>query len=180
PERMAAVAAAKVDGARYLDEATRGLRLDAFVLFSSFAGAVGSAGQGNYAAANAALDGVARRRRAAGLPAVSIAWGPWAGDGMAAEAGVADRQRRGGVTPMPPDLAVAALARLAMGAEPNPVVADVDWARFGPAFTANRPAPLIEDLVPGRLRLPGSAAGQFGALPPDELAARLRDLVREQ
>ncbi|WP_271190588.1 SDR family NAD(P)-dependent oxidoreductase, partial [Dactylosporangium matsuzakiense] len=72
-ERMRSVAAAKVDGARYLDEATRGLGLDAFVLFSSFAGAVGSAGQANYAAANAALDGVVRARRAAGLPAVAIA-----------------------------------------------------------------------------------------------------------
>ncbi|WP_425388714.1 beta-ketoacyl reductase [Dactylosporangium aurantiacum] len=110
PERVAAVMAAKVDGARHLDAATRHLPLDAFILFSSFAGSVGSAGQANYAAANAALDAIAEQRRAEGLPAVSIAWGSWAGDGMAGDLG--DRHRRGGVRPMHPATAVTALGRV--------------------------------------------------------------------
>lgn len=83
PERLRGVLAPKVLGARWLDELTAGMRLDFFVSYSSVA-ALGAPGQASYAAANAFLDGLAAARRARGLPAVSIGWGPWAGAGMAA------------------------------------------------------------------------------------------------
>ncbi|MFB7030288.1 MULTISPECIES: type I polyketide synthase, partial [unclassified Streptomyces] len=79
PERVAEVYAGKVAGALHLDALTRDLGLDAFVLYSSGAGVWGSAGQCAYAAANAALDALAERRRADGLPATSVAWGLWGG-----------------------------------------------------------------------------------------------------
>nr|AXL06588.1 polyketide synthase [uncultured bacterium] len=105
-ERLATVFAPKVDAVRHLDELTRGMDLDAFVVFSAGAGVFGSAGQGNYAAANAYLDAVTANRRAEGLPATSLAWGMWTqADGMTAHLGEADQARasRGGVLAIGPE-----------------------------------------------------------------------------
>jgi myxalamid-type polyketide synthase MxaC len=82
--RFSHVFSAKVIGALNLHQATLDIALDYFVLFSSAAAWLGAPGQANYAAANATLDGFARWRRGQGLAACSVAWGPWAGVGMAA------------------------------------------------------------------------------------------------
>ncbi|UED88783.1 SDR family NAD(P)-dependent oxidoreductase [Streptomyces profundus] len=183
------VAAAKVLGAGHLDELLADAPLDAFVLFSSVAGVWGSGGQGAYAAANAHLDALAARRRASGLPAVSIAWGPWAGGGMA-DAETLDRLRRRGLAALAPAAAVAVLPALAAGPDATAVVADVRWADFAPAFTVARSRPLVEDLPEVRAVLagrpqdqePASAPGfaaRLAGLPAARREEAVRDLVRD-
>jgi rifamycin polyketide synthase module 9/10 len=106
PERLAEVFAPKVDAVRHLDELTRDMDLDAFVVYSSVSGVFMGAGSGSYAAANAFLDGLMASRRAAGLPGLSLAWGLWEqSTGMAAGTDDLSRSRmnrRGGLQPMTP------------------------------------------------------------------------------
>ncbi|MEU6162090.1 type I polyketide synthase [Streptomyces sp. NPDC047130] len=173
PDRFEQVLRAKTLAAENLDALSGDLPLDSFVLFSSFTGAVGTAGQANYAAANAHLDALAERRRARGLPATSIGFGPWAETGMAEDEALTQRLRRSGLTPLDPDLAIGVLGRTLDGTDATAdgaavVVADVDWRRFATGFTAARPSRLLRELVPaGRPDEAGDPAGATG------LAARL-------
>ncbi|GAA3368398.1 hypothetical protein GCM10020367_06570 [Streptomyces sannanensis] len=93
PERLDTVYLPKVDGLWHLHQLTQDMELDFFMMFSSIASVMGAPGQGNYAAANAFLDALAHLRRAKGLPATSVAFGPWEGDGMAAGLSEFDRAR---------------------------------------------------------------------------------------
>ncbi|MDG5807962.1 SDR family NAD(P)-dependent oxidoreductase [Streptomyces ossamyceticus] len=148
PERFEAVLAAKASGLVALDEVTRAQEhdLEFFVAFSSLAGTVGSAGQGNYAVANAFVDAWMQGRRERGLPGVSVAWGPWANVGMAADPALVQRLRRGGLPPMDPARAVTALARAIGHDEATLVIADVDWPVFASGLTGIRPSALLADL----------------------------------
>ncbi len=131
-EGLARSLAAKVAGAWWLHEQSLSFPLDRFVLFSSIASLLGGAGQSGYAGANSFLDALARHRRAAGLPAVSILWGRWAGVGMAASLDEPSRRRvdRLGVVPMEPSSCLTALDAALAGPLTDPFVARVDWARF--------------------------------------------------
>jgi NAD(P)-dependent dehydrogenase (short-subunit alcohol dehydrogenase family)/acyl carrier protein len=129
--RFAQVFAAKAAGAWHLHQHTRELPLDFFILFSSAAGLLGSAGQSSYAAANAFLDALAHHRRAQGLAACSVNWGPWAEIGMAARSEPARRHRlEQGIGEIAPEDGLRVLGQ-AMGS-PLPQIAmlPVDWETY--------------------------------------------------
>ncbi|WP_442930822.1 type I polyketide synthase [Micromonospora sp. NBC_00421] len=176
-DQIERVLQAKVDVAYHLHELTLGLDLSAFVMFSSFAGTVASSGVGNYAPSNAFLDALAQHRRGLGMPATAIAWGAWAGGGMA-DGPFGELLHRHGVPEMPPEAAITALHQVVDHGEPALTIADIAWERFAVAFTATRPGPLISDL-PDVRRLQATEHAVAGTeLPdgPDPLRDRLAGL----
>ncbi|MYV99898.1 beta-ketoacyl reductase, partial [Streptomyces sp. SID3343] len=120
-DRLRSVLRPKADAALALHDLTLGHDLAVFALFSSVAGTFGSAGQANYAAANCALDALARHRGRLGLAGTSIVWGPWRqSDGMMAHLGDADRERmaRSGFAPLGPQEGLALFDAAVAGDEP--------------------------------------------------------------
>jgi acyl carrier protein len=132
PERFENVFRPKVKGALLLDRATRGMELDFFVMFSSAAALLGSAGQGNYAAANACLDALAHFRHAQGLPTLSVNWGPWMNLGMTASAWnrQSARWEAAGVQTIRTRDGTRALDLLLASAQAQAAVLPVVWSRF--------------------------------------------------
>jgi NADPH:quinone reductase-like Zn-dependent oxidoreductase/acyl carrier protein len=172
----------KLGGAVALHEATLGLDLEAFVLFSSASATLGSAGQASYAAANAAMAGVAWARAARGLPALCIDWGPWS-EGMAAHDRV--RSRNLGLAPMDADAALATLAALMGRQAAHVAVLPVsDWSAFfkanahaaaDPFFTEFREA-IEPDVGPAR----ESAVERLGAMPEQARRRAMLQILWEQ
>ncbi|MFE0061252.1 type I polyketide synthase, partial [Streptomyces sp. NPDC059003] len=173
PERLAKVWAPKAQAALHLHELTRDMDLTAFVMFSSVAGVLGGPGQGNYAAANAFLDGLAAHRRAQGLSAQSLAWGLWATDaGMGGELVDGDRERisRVGMTGLAPDQGLELFD--VAGALATPVLVPMNLDIRG--LEAGDVPPLLRGLVRGSTRRVASAGHDGGA---DALRQRLAPLT---
>nr|WP_217215523.1 type I polyketide synthase [Streptomyces sp. AC550_RSS872] len=187
PDDLAEAMAAKVTGIANLEAALDPAQLDAVVYFSSISASWGAGDHGVYAAANGVLDARAEARSAAGVHTVSVAWAPWAGGGMADDP-VFDTLSRKGLPLIDPDLAVSALAAVLAEGESSLLLVDVDWARFTPQFTFERPSRLLSELPEARPEpdadpAPDAAsplARQLAGLTGPKRAAALRELVREQ
>jgi acyl transferase domain-containing protein len=121
---------AKVDGAWALHALTRHARLDFFIMYSSIASVLGSAGQANHAAANAFMDALALHRRAEGLPGLSISWGAWKEIGAAADRNLDDRVGARGIGMIAPEQGLLALEQLSGRAAPHVAFFPVQWDVF--------------------------------------------------
>ncbi|MFG2833045.1 SDR family NAD(P)-dependent oxidoreductase, partial [Streptomyces sp. NPDC048434] len=162
PERMATVLSAKAEAAWNLHELTEGAGLAGFVLYSSAAAVMGSAGQGSYAAANAFLDALAAYRRDRQLAGQSLAWGLWTqASEMTGHLEGADlsRLRRGGVQPMATEQGLALFEAAAALGAPLAVPARLDLTGLS---RGGRPVPAL---------LRGLAAGGVSARPTAAVAA---------
>jgi acyl carrier protein len=130
-DSLEAVLRPKVAGTWNLHELTADIPLDFFLLFSSIAALLPSAGQASYAAANAFLDALAHERRRSGLPALSINWGPWADVGMAVAIDEGSRLAASGIRALRPRDALAALGRVFSNAGGQTIVMALDPRRGG-------------------------------------------------
>ncbi|MEH0821723.1 type I polyketide synthase [Micromonospora sp. CPCC 205714] len=194
PDRLDAVLRPKVDAAWALHELTEERELTAFVLFSSVAGLLDPAGQGNYAAANSFLDALARHRRSMGLPATSLVWNLWGeGAGLAGgtDPGVTRRLAAMGMPALAPADGLALLDQAMRVAEPvlvplrpDPTGTQIpaklrDVAR---AAAGRRPAPAATPATsPEAPAAPvdeGSLVQRLAALPEEGRQRMLLDLVR--
>ena len=145
-ERLDRAMLPKVEGAWNLHNATLQQPLDFFVMFSSVASILGSPGQGNYAAGNALLDALAHARRAAGLKATAINWGPWAESGMAAEAGRGEGVKSRGIELIPPETGLDILGQLLRADVAQVAVMDARWGEMLKLLGSRRPA-LLDDVA---------------------------------
>ncbi|MFF5175158.1 SDR family NAD(P)-dependent oxidoreductase [Micromonospora sp. NPDC000089] len=188
PDRVDGVLRPKVDAAWYLHELTADLDLTAFVSYSSLAATAGGPGQGNYAAANAFLDGLAHHRRARGLAALTLAWGLWADrSGMTTELDDVHLNRisRSGVSAMEAEEGLALFDAACRVPAAALVPARLDLAAMRAQFAGAVP-PLYRALIRagrGAAAAPATGASlvqQLAALGDDERRAALLEIVRGQ
>ena len=176
-QRFANVLNPKVHGGRILDALTRDDPLDFFVLFSSAAAVLGSAGQTNYSAANAYLDGLAYERRSRGVPALSVNWGAWAETGVATTRGLLDRLAAQGLAALTAEQSLLALQRLLEAGATQATVMAVDWKRYVERVTRGKPPAFLAEVAGGAVADAPAAARTAEAAKGDSLRQQLAEAV---
>jgi len=174
------VMAPKIQGAWNLHSLTQNAPLDFFVLFSSVASLLGSAGQGNYAAANAFLDSLAHFRRSHRLPALSINWGPWAEVGLAAEGDRCERLAERGIGSLTPPEGVKVFEQLLIACSaPQVAVMAFDCERWQRHYPASSDSSVFADLFKGmRDSQPATERSDLGLTRDELLSAAAPDRQR--
>ena len=190
-ERFSRVLSPKVKGGLLLDRLTRADAIDWFVMFSSVASVLGSAGQSNHSAANSFLDALAHERRSRGLHGLSINWGPWSQTGAAADLGIDVRGEGSGLNAVTTSQGLGALQHLLECDATQAGVVIADWVRFVRQRAGGVVPPLLSGLAcdAGARPRAGSSAATRGRGAPDQTpglpapseasaATELRDRLR--
>lgn len=146
-DRFRTTLAPKAFGAVHLHRLTKGDDLEFFIMYSSASSVLGSPGQANYATANALLDGLVAERRAQGLPAVAVNFGPWAKGGMATSHAARANLGAQGMIPVEPTAALTALGEIFGHGTVQAVVIKANWQRAAKMLGGSRP-PLLDHVLP--------------------------------
>jgi acyl transferase domain-containing protein/NADPH:quinone reductase-like Zn-dependent oxidoreductase/acyl carrier protein len=146
-ERFRTTLAPKAFGAIHLDRLTKEDALEFFIVSSSVSALFGSPGQANYATANALLDGLVAQRRAQGLPATGVNFGPWAQGGMASSEAAAANINAQGLISLNPSAALSALAEVVANGTGQATVIKANWQRAAKVLGSSRP-PILDLVLP--------------------------------
>jgi len=161
-KRIEPVLRSKIKVAILLDQLTRTMNLDHFVLFSSATTMIGNPGQASYVAANAFLEGLAQQRRANGLPAVAVAWGAISDAGYLARTSAENEllNRRFAKNSVKVDEALDALEQILQGDQTDLACATIGFGRFD-WTTISKELPIASTALFAYVRKKSSAdAGQ--------------------
>jgi acyl carrier protein len=130
-----------------LDRLTKDDELDFFIVSSSVSSLFGSPGQANYSTANALLDGLVAQRRARGVPATGVNFGPWAQGGMASSEAASANIGAQGLIPLEPSAALGALAEVIANGTGQATVIKANWQRAAKVLGSSRP-PILDLVLP--------------------------------
>jgi acyl transferase domain-containing protein/acyl carrier protein len=181
-ERFRTTLAAKAFGAYHLNRLTEDDELDFFIVSSSVSSLFGSPGQSNYATANALLDGLVAHRRARGLPATGVNFGPWAQGGMASSEAARANLGAQGLVPLEPSAALAALAEVVANGTGQATVIKANWQRAAKVLGSSRP-PILDLVLPSAV---GEVVGdsellrQLQEIPVSQRAAFVTEFLQRE
>jgi acyl transferase domain-containing protein/acyl carrier protein len=165
-DRFRTTLAPKAFGALYLDRLTKKDDLDFFIVSSSVSSLLGSPGQANYSTANALLDGLVADRKAHGLPATGVNFGPWGRGGMASSEAARANIGAQGLVPLEPSAALGALAEVVANGTAQATVIKANWQRAAKVLGSSRP-PILDLVLP-------SAVGEM--IGDSELLRQLQEI----
>ena len=187
-ERFRTTLAPKAFGAYHLHRLTKNDDLEFFIVYSSVSSVLGSPGQANYATANALLDGLVAYRKAQGLPATSVNWGPWANGGMATSQAARANLSAQGLIPLEPTAALNALGEIIAHGIGQATVIKANWQRAAKVLGGSRP-PILDHVLPSAVaattvdsellrQLHEVPVAQRGSFLTEHLQHELQDFLR--
>ncbi|OBK41726.1 polyketide synthase [Mycobacterium sp. 1245111.1] len=180
-DRFRTTLAPKAFGAFYLDRLTRDDKLDFFVVSSSVSSLLGPPGQANYSTANALLDGLIADRKAHGLPATAINFGPWGGAGMASSEAASSNISAQGLLPLDASGALGALAEVVANGTGQATVLKANWARAAKVMGSSRP-PILDLVLPSEMSevVDSELLKQLQELPVSERATFITEFLQRE